>query len=62
MAAVEARAFFEHVDAYMDYRKRVYEVSDQTIKSYRADLRLFKWFMDTRGYSNIDGPSVMDYQ
>jgi site-specific recombinase XerD len=62
MAAVEAKVFFEHVDAFMDYRKKVYEVSDQTIKSNRADLRLFKKFMDTRGYDYINGPSVMDYQ
>ena len=62
MAAVEAKAFFEHIDAFMDYRKTVYEVSDQTIKSNRADLRLFKGFMDKRGYDRIDGPSVMDYQ
>ena len=62
MAGVEAKVFFEHVDAFMDYRKRVYEISDQTIKSNRADLRLFKEFMDKRGYGHIDGPSVMDYQ
>ena len=62
MAAVEAKAFFEHIDAFMDYRKRVYEISDQTIKSNRTDLRLFKEFMDKRGYEQIDGPSVMEYQ
>ena len=62
MAAVEIKAFFEHIDAFMDYRKTVYEVSDQTIKSNRTDLRLFKEFMDKRSYDRIDGSSVMDYQ
>jgi site-specific recombinase XerD len=62
MAGVEAKVFFEHIDSFMDYRKKVYEVTDQTIKSNKADLRLFKEFMDKRGYGHIDGPSVMDYQ
>jgi len=62
MAAVEAREFFEHVDAFMDYRQTVYEVSDQTVKSNRTDLRLFEEFIEKRGYDQIDGPSVMDYQ
>lgn len=62
MASVEAKAFFEHIDAFLDYRKTVYEVSDQTIKSNRTDLRLFKEFMEKRGYDRIDGPSVMEYQ
>ena len=62
MAAVEAKAFFEHIDSFMNYRKTVYEISDQTIKSNRTDLNLFKEFMHKRGYDQIDGPSVMDYQ
>jgi len=61
MAAVEADKFFEHVDKFMDQRKIIYEISDQTIKSNRVDLRLFKEFMDERGYDRIDGSVAMDY-
>jgi site-specific recombinase XerD len=60
--AVAAKDFFEHVDSFMDYRKTVYEVSDQTVKSNRTDLRLFEKFINQRGHNQIDGPSVMDYQ
>jgi len=60
--AVAAKEFFEHVDSFMDYRKTVYEVSDQTIKSNRTDLRLFEGFMDKSAHNEIDGPSVMDFQ
>jgi len=60
--ALAAKEFFEHVDSFMDYRKTVYEVSDQTIKSNRTDLRLFEGFMDKSAHNEIDGPSVMDFQ
>ena len=60
--AVATKDFFEHVDSFMDYRKTVYEVSDQTIKSNRTDLRLFKEFIDKSSHNEIDGPSVMDFQ
>jgi len=60
--AVKAKDFFEHVDSFMDYRKTVYEVSDQTIKSNRADLKLFEEFIHKSSYDQIDGPSVMDFQ
>ena len=61
MAAVDIREFFKHKDAFMDQRKVIYEISDQTIKSNRTDLRLFKGFMDKRGYDHIDGTVAMDY-
>ena len=60
--ALAAKEFFEHVDSFMGYRKTVYEVSDQTIKSNRTDLRLFEGFMDKSAHNEIDGPSVMDFQ
>lgn len=61
MAAVDIREFFKHEDAFMDQRKVIYEISDQTIKSNRCDLRLFKEFMGKRGYDYIDGSVAMDY-
>jgi site-specific recombinase XerD len=60
--AVAAKEFFAHVDSFMDYSKTVYEVSDQTLKSNRTDLRLFEGFMDKSAHNEIDGPSVMDFQ
>lgn len=60
--AVAAKDFFEHVDSFMDYRKTVYEVSDQTIKSNTTDLRLFEEFIKRSGHDAVDGPSVMDFQ
>ena len=62
MEVVKVRDFFEHVDTFMDHRKTVYEISDQTIKSNMTDIRLFKEFMEHRGYDQINGPSVIEYQ
>jgi len=59
---VAAKDFFEHVDTFMDYRKTVYEVSEQTIKSNRTDLKLFENFIDNKHHKIIDGPAVMDFQ
>jgi len=59
---VAAKNFFEHIDTFMDYRKTVYEVSDQTIKSNRTDLKLFENFIDNKHHIIIDGPAVMDFQ
>jgi len=59
---VTAKDFFEHVDAFMDYRKTVYEVSDQTIKSNMVDLRLFRGFIKRNKHKTITGPVVMDFQ
>ena len=59
---VVAKDFFKHVDAFMDYRKTVYEVSDQTIKSNMVDLRLFKGFIKRNKHETITGPAVMDFQ
>jgi site-specific recombinase XerD len=60
--AVAAKDFFEHVDAFMDYRQVVYEVSDQTVKSNMVDLRLFKGFIKRNKHETITGPAVIDFQ
>ena len=59
---VAAKNLFEHIDTFMDYRKTVYEVSDQTIKSTRTDLRLFENFIDNKHHIIIDGHAVMEFQ
>jgi len=59
---VTAKDFFEHMDAFMDYRQVVYEVSDQTIKSNMVDLRLFKGFIKRNKHETITGPAVIDFQ
>lgn len=60
--AVAAEDFFVHIDKFMDYRKVVYETSDQTLKSNRTDLKLFREFIENQSYPTIDGPAVMDFQ
>jgi site-specific recombinase XerD len=60
--AVAKEHFFHHVPDFMDYRKTIYETSDQTIKSNHIDLRLFKDFVDMKNYQYIDGRAVMDFQ
>ncbi len=60
--AVAAREFFDHVEGFIDYRKTIYEVSDQTIKSNRTDLKLFEDFICQKDYALIDGPAVMAFQ
>ena len=60
--AVTAEDFFVHIDKFMDYRKVVYETSDQTLKSNQTDLKLFREFIENQAYSAIDGPAVMDFQ
>ena len=46
----------------MEYRKTVYEVSDQTLRSNRTDLSLFERFLKKRNITVISGPAVIDYQ
>jgi len=60
--AVAAEDFFDHIDEFMDYRKVVYEMSDQTIKTNQTDLKLFREFIKNQNRSSIDGPAVMDFQ
>lgn len=60
--AVAAAQFFNHIDAFVDYRKTIYEASDQTIRSNRIDLSLFEEFVKERKAKTIDGPTVMGFQ
>ena len=60
--AVSKEHFFNHIENFMDYRKTIYEASDQTIKSNRIDIRLFKDFLDTKQYNYINGKAVIDFQ
>ena len=60
--AVAKKHFFNHIHDFMDYRKTIYETSDQTIKSNHIDLRLFKDFVELKNYQYIDGRAVMDFQ
>ena len=60
--AVSKEHFFNHIENFMDYRKTIYEASEQTIKSNRIDIRLFKDFLDTKQYNYINGKAVIDFQ
>ena len=60
--AVKTDVFFQHVEPFMDYRKTVYEVSDQTIRSNRIDLALFEGFLRKRNFTTISGSAVINFQ
>lgn len=60
--AVSKQRFFDHVDQFIDYRKTVYDISEQTAKSNRIDITLFKDFLDLKNYNTINGKAVMDFQ
>jgi site-specific recombinase XerD len=60
--SVSSESFFAHVDSFVDYRKTVYESSDETIRSNLADIRLFEQFMSDTHYASITGEAVMKYQ
>jgi len=60
--AVKTDVFFQHVEPFMDYRKTVYEVSDQTIRSNRIDLALFEDFLRKRNFTTISGSAVINFQ
>jgi len=59
---VSADTFFQHTDAFVEYRQVIYEASEQTIKSNSADLKLFQDFIYGKQYEVINGPAVMDFQ
>lgn len=60
--AVNPTDFFSHVDSFINYRREIFEASDQTIKTNTIDLNLFENFVKERNYQAITGPVVMDYQ
>jgi integrase/recombinase XerC/integrase/recombinase XerD len=60
--AVSKDLFFNYIDNFIEYRTIVYDISDQTTKSNRIDLKLFKDFLDEKKYHLINGKAVMDFQ
>jgi site-specific recombinase XerD len=60
--AVAANDFFDHMGTFFDYRENIYEISEQTTRSNRVDLKLFQQFVFSRQFQVIDGPAVMDFQ
>ena len=59
---VASATFFDHIDAFFDYRQDIYQVSEQTIKSNRVDLSLFRSFVQDSPFETISGPAVMQFQ
>jgi site-specific recombinase XerD len=59
---VDSAQFFEHIDAFFDYRQDIYQISQQTIKSNRVDLSLFQSFVKDSPFDTISGPAVMQFQ
>jgi site-specific recombinase XerD len=59
---LQTERFFQHVEPFMEYRKTVYEVSDETLRSNRADLKLFENYVKSRRLKTITGPAVMNFQ
>ena len=60
--ALSTDTFFSHVEPFMEYRKTVYEVSDETLRSNRTDLALFERFLKKQKINTITGPAVMNFQ
>jgi site-specific recombinase XerD len=61
-SAVQTRTFFKYVDSFVDYRRIVYEVSDQTVRSNLIDINLFKKYLKEYNHATITGKAVMDFQ
>ncbi len=59
---VIANDFFQHVDHFFDYRKQIYEISPETIKSNRVDLRLFETFIESIKDKTINGTAAIGFQ
>ena len=60
--AVAATQFFNHIEPFIEYRKTIYETSDETVRSNCIDLNLFRDFVKERNAKYIDGPTVMSFQ
>ena len=59
--AVASDDFFRHFDDFFNYRQDIYEISEQTVKSNRVDLDLFKNFICSQNQQTIDEPAVSDF-
>jgi len=62
MVAFATGEFFQHTDSFFDYRKTVYETSEETQRSNRIDLNLFKSYLKENQLEHIDGPAVIGFQ
>ena len=60
--AIAADNFFHYVDDFFKYRREIYELSPQTLKSNRVDLTLFENFIESQDEKIINGPAVIDFQ
>lgn len=60
--AVSKQQFFGYIDPFMEYRTTIYDISEQTVKSNRIDIKLFQDFLDMKNYHVINGKAVMDFQ
>lgn len=60
--AVAAQNFFKYIDDFFNYRQNIYDISSQTVKSNRIDLKLFKNFIKSQNQKTICGPAVIDFQ
>lgn len=59
---VLSKKFFAHMDDYFEYRKDIYQVSAQTIKSNRVDINLFRSFIENNEHRKISGPVAIQFQ
>ena len=59
---VNSDIFFDYIESYREYRKIVYETSDQTLKGNMTDLKLFKQFIHSNNINVIDGPAAIKFQ
>ena len=60
--AIAADHFFNYVDDFFKYRREIYEISPQTLKSNRVDLTLFENFIKSQDKKIINGPAMIDFQ
>jgi site-specific recombinase XerD len=62
MVAFATSEFFQHAGSFFDYRKTVYEISEETRRSNRIDLGLFQTYLAENDIHQIDGPAVIGFQ
>jgi site-specific recombinase XerD len=60
--ALNSDQFFEHIDSFFDYRRSVYELSEETLRSNRIDLSLFRSFLKDHHIERIDGHAAIRFQ
>lgn len=60
--ATNPEVFFTYIDPFIDYRRTVYEVSDQTTRSNIIDINLFRRYMNEQKCKEITGQVVMGFQ